>query len=58
MGCVLVLPKVTSWFSAATSCVARLGGWSLVELVSMVITTKPCEASFGPHQLMLDWVAR
>ena len=35
----------------------RLAGWSKRLLVSMVITTKPCDAMRGPIQAMLDWLA-
>jgi hypothetical protein len=42
--------------SAAWSWSARLDGKSSVELVSMVMTTKPFDARRGPSQLMLDWV--
>jgi hypothetical protein len=44
------LLELVTWRSAAMSCVARLGGWSSVELVSIVITTKPCVAMRRPNQ--------
>jgi hypothetical protein len=37
--------------------VARALGWSEREFVSMVNTTKPCDAMRGPSHAMLDWVA-
>src|SRR5687767_14706794 len=46
--------EFTAQFSAASSWVPRLVGWSRVLLVSIPTTTKPHEARRGPIQLMLD----
>ena len=35
----------------------RASGWSSVVIVSMMNTTKPWEATRGPSQATLDWVA-
>ncbi len=35
----------------------RASGWSSVVTVSMTNTTKPWEATRGPSQATLDWVA-
>ena len=47
----------TAQSSAARSWAPRDAGWSKREFVSMPTTTKPCDASRGPSQSMLDQAA-